>query len=173
MCHKNNWYTLLYFQQSYRLAIRTEGMVEDLVKNLNSQTDELQMHCASAIFKVRIHFCPLLSRKRGDIKSHSSVHPSVRNKNFNLGHYFCAITGRALILGMCVLCDKTFPMVPCCDLQGDLWHTSRSNLLPSGGPQFSEFALYLNVYYTCNYRASFKAVIDWKKRNTVIVLKAL
>ena len=40
-------------EPSYRLAIRTEGMIEDLVKNLKSETDELQMHCASAIFKVR------------------------------------------------------------------------------------------------------------------------
>lgn len=40
-------------QPSYRLAIRTEGMVEDLVKNLKTNTPELQMHCASAIFKVR------------------------------------------------------------------------------------------------------------------------
>ena len=96
------------------------------------------------------NFCPPLSRKRGDIKSHSSgrpslclsVRPSVRHKNFNLGHIFCTITDRALILGMCVLCDKTFPMVPCHDLGGDLWPTSRSNLLPSGGPQFSEFACY-------------------------------
>ena len=66
-----------------------------------------------------------------------SVRPSVPSvclsqKNFNLGHNFCIITGRALILGMCVLCDKTFPMVPCCDLDRDLWPTSRSNLLPSG-----------------------------------------
>ena len=65
-----------------------------------------------------------VSRKRGDIKSHSSVHPSVClsvcHKNFNLGLNFCTITGRALILGMCVLCDKTFPMVPCCDLDHDL-----------------------------------------------------
>lgn len=44
-------------EPSYRLAIRTEGMIEDLVKNLkNSNPDkqanpELQMHCASAIFK--------------------------------------------------------------------------------------------------------------------------
>ncbi|XP_046364085.1 outer dynein arm-docking complex subunit 2-like [Haliotis rufescens] len=42
-------------EPSYRLAIRTEGMVEDLVKNLkknlNSSNQELQMHCASAIFK--------------------------------------------------------------------------------------------------------------------------
>ena len=89
-------------------------------------------------------FCPPLSRKRGDIKSHSSVCPSVRlsvcHKNFNLGHNFCTTTDRALILGMCVPCDKTFPMVPCRDLDSDLWPTSRSNLLPSGGTQFSEFA---------------------------------
>ena len=40
------------FQPSYRLAIRTEGMIEDLVKNLGkSDNQELQMHCASAIFK--------------------------------------------------------------------------------------------------------------------------
>ena len=73
-----------------------------------------------------------------------SVRPSIRlsvcHKNFNLGHNFCTNTDRALILGMCVPCDKTFPMVPCRDLDGDLWPTSRSNLLPSGGPQFSEFA---------------------------------
>ena len=69
-------------------------------------------------------YCPPLSRKRGDIKSHSSVRlslcPSVCHKNFNLGHNFCTFTGRALILGMCVLCDKTFPMVPCRDLDDDL-----------------------------------------------------
>ena len=39
-------------EESYRLAIRTEGMIEDLVKNLKSENQELQMHCASAIFKV-------------------------------------------------------------------------------------------------------------------------
>jgi armadillo repeat-containing protein 4 len=33
------------------LAIRTEGMIEDLVKNLKSSNNELQMHCANAIFK--------------------------------------------------------------------------------------------------------------------------
>ena len=71
-----------------------------------------------------------------------SVCPSVCHKNFNLGHNFCTtcITGRALILSMCVLCDKTFPMVPCHDLDRDLWPTSRSNLLPSKGPQIFEFA---------------------------------
>ena len=79
-------------------------------------------------------FCPPLWQKRGYIKSHSSVCLSlcpsiclfVGHKNFNLGHNFCTITDRALILGMCVPCDKTFPVVPCCDLDGDLWPTSRS-----------------------------------------------
>lgn len=41
------------FQETYRLAIRTEGMIEDLVNNLKSENQELQMHCASAIFKVQ------------------------------------------------------------------------------------------------------------------------
>uniref|UniRef100_A0A3B4WEY1 Outer dynein arm docking complex subunit 2 n=1 Tax=Seriola lalandi dorsalis TaxID=1841481 RepID=A0A3B4WEY1_SERLL len=36
------------------IAIQTEGMINDLVKNLNSDNDELQMHCASAIFKVPV-----------------------------------------------------------------------------------------------------------------------
>ena len=67
---------------------------------------------------------------------------SVCHKNFNLGHNFCTITDRALILGMCVTCDNTFPVVPYRDLDGDLWPTSRSNVLPSGGPQFSEFACF-------------------------------
>lgn len=40
-------------ESSYRVAIRTEGMIEDLVKNLKSSNAELQMHCASTIFKVR------------------------------------------------------------------------------------------------------------------------
>jgi len=39
-------------EPSYGLAIRTEGMIEDLVKNMaRSANPELQMHCASAIFK--------------------------------------------------------------------------------------------------------------------------
>lgn len=41
-------------QESYRVAIQTEGMIKDLVKNLSSDNDELQMHCASAIFKVAV-----------------------------------------------------------------------------------------------------------------------
>ncbi|XP_055364340.1 outer dynein arm-docking complex subunit 2 isoform X2 [Betta splendens] len=38
-------------EESYRIAIQKEGMIKDLVKNLTSNNDELQMHCASAIFK--------------------------------------------------------------------------------------------------------------------------
>ncbi|CAK6952038.1 outer dynein arm-docking complex subunit 2 [Scomber scombrus] len=38
-------------EESYRIAIQTEGMIKDLVKNLSSDNDKLQMHCASAIFK--------------------------------------------------------------------------------------------------------------------------
>ena len=102
----------------------------------------------NAISAFDCPYCPPLSRKHWDIKSHSSVclsvrlsvSPSVCHKNFNLGHNFFTITGRALILHMCVHCDITFPMVPFCDLDPDLWPTKRSNLLPSGGPQFSEFA---------------------------------
>jgi len=56
-------------QPNYRLAIRTEGMVEDLVKNLSDEhPQELQMHCASAIFKV----CSSLFLSRNSNCSHSS-----------------------------------------------------------------------------------------------------
>ena len=42
----------LLSQPSYRLAIRTEGMIEDLVRNLKSDSQELQVHCSRAVFKV-------------------------------------------------------------------------------------------------------------------------
>lgn len=48
-------------QESYRIAIQTEGMIKDLVKNLSSDNDELQMHCASAIFKVSVLLASALS----------------------------------------------------------------------------------------------------------------
>lgn len=41
-------------QESYRSAIQTEGMIKDLVKNLSRDNEELQMHCANAIFKVPV-----------------------------------------------------------------------------------------------------------------------
>lgn len=50
----------MYFfplQESYKNAIRSEGMIKDLVKNLSSNNDELQMHSANVIFKVHECFC--------------------------------------------------------------------------------------------------------------------
>ena len=39
-------------EASYRLAIINDGMLKDLVYNLKSSNQELNMHCANAIFKV-------------------------------------------------------------------------------------------------------------------------
>ena len=76
-----------------------------------------------------------------------SVCPSVRHKNFNLAHIFRSINDRALIFGMHDPCDKPFRLTPCSDLDLELWPTSRSKLLPGGGPQFSEFACFtLNIH---------------------------
>ena len=62
-------------------------------------------------------FVPRFRKSEGTL---NLSRPSVCHKNFNLGHNFGTVTGRALIFGMCVPCDKTFPMVPCRDLDGDL-----------------------------------------------------
>ena len=43
-------------------------------------------------------------------------------------------------------CDKSFLLVPCGAL--DLLPTSRSNLLPGGGPQFFEFACFASAIPT-------------------------
>ena len=60
---------------------------------------------------------------------------------------------------MHVPCDKPFQLAPCRDLDLDLWPFSRSNLLPHGGPQFSEFACFklfptdqplLNLFSACD-----------------------
>ena len=80
-----------------------------------------------------------------------SVRPSVCHKNFNLAHIFWSIKDRALIFGMHDPCDKPFQVTPCRDLDLDLWPSSRSKLLPSGGPQFSEFAC-LSLCYTDQVR---------------------
>lgn len=59
----------LCWQKSYRIAIQAEGMIEDLVKNLSCDNQELQMHCASAIFKVhaQLHFS-LAVYKRDEVE---------------------------------------------------------------------------------------------------------
>ena len=110
-----------------------------------------EIDCACYMFSMGVFVVPRFRESVGTLNLiRPSVCPSVRlsvrlSQNFNLGHNFCTITDRALILGMCVSCDKTFPVVPCRDLDGDLWPTSRSNLLPSGGPQFSEFACFVSA----------------------------
>lgn len=53
-------------QESYRIAIQKEGMIKDLVKNLSSDNDELQMHCASAIFKVPVFHTPAIVYERNE-----------------------------------------------------------------------------------------------------------
>ena len=97
-------------------------------------------------------YCPPPFAKAGDIKTHSSiclsVSPSVCHKNFNMAHIFWSINDRALIFGMHDPCDKPFLLIPCDDL--DLWPTSRSNLLPGGGPQFFKFyGLYCQLSHLC------------------------
>ncbi|XP_071753052.1 outer dynein arm-docking complex subunit 2 isoform X1 [Centroberyx gerrardi] len=59
-------------ERSYRIAIQTEGMIEDLVKNLSSDNDELQMHCASAIFK-----CAEDKRTRDLVRQYEGLQPLV------------------------------------------------------------------------------------------------
>ncbi|NXG07439.1 ARMC4 protein, partial [Sakesphorus luctuosus] len=57
-------------EPSYRLAIRTEGMIENLVKNLSSEHEELQMHCANAIFK-----CAEDKETRDLVRQHEGLQP--------------------------------------------------------------------------------------------------
>ena len=113
----------------------------------------------------KLGYCPPPFTKVGDIKTHSSV----CHKDFNLAHIFWSINDRALIFGMHDPCDMSFQLVPCGDL--DLLPTSRSNLLPGGGPQFFELAcfrlgkilrkcntdFYMFVFisrYQCNFQSS-------------------
>ncbi|XP_076856086.1 outer dynein arm-docking complex subunit 2 isoform X2 [Brachyhypopomus gauderio] len=59
-------------QRSYRVAIQTEGMIKDLVKNLNCDNQELQMHCASAIFK-----CAEDKQTRDLVRKYDGLRPLV------------------------------------------------------------------------------------------------
>ncbi|MBN3311717.1 ARMC4 protein, partial [Atractosteus spatula] len=59
-------------EQSYRTAIQAEKMIEDLVKNLNSENQELQMHCASAIFK-----CAEDKKTRDLVRQYDGLQPLV------------------------------------------------------------------------------------------------
>uniref|UniRef100_A0A8D2LV74 Armadillo repeat containing 4 n=1 Tax=Varanus komodoensis TaxID=61221 RepID=A0A8D2LV74_VARKO len=57
-------------EPSYRIAIKHEKMIENLVKNLNSDKEELQMHCASAIFK-----CAEDQETRDLVRQHGGLKP--------------------------------------------------------------------------------------------------
>uniref|UniRef100_A0A8C4DC69 Outer dynein arm docking complex subunit 2 n=1 Tax=Dicentrarchus labrax TaxID=13489 RepID=A0A8C4DC69_DICLA len=59
-------------EESYRIAIQNEGMIKDLVKNLSSDNDELQMHCASAIFK-----CAQDKQTRDLVREYKGLQPLV------------------------------------------------------------------------------------------------
>ncbi|NXP00246.1 ARMC4 protein, partial [Certhia brachydactyla] len=76
-------------EPSYRLAIRTEGMIENLVKNLSSEHEELQMHCASAIFK-----CAEDEETRDLVRKHEGLQPlSVLLGNSENKQLLAAVTG--------------------------------------------------------------------------------
>ncbi|NWX41652.1 ARMC4 protein, partial [Steatornis caripensis] len=76
-------------EPSYRLAIRTEGMIENLVKNLSSEHEELQMHCASAIFK-----CAEDKETRELVRQHGGLQPlSVLLGNSENKQLLAAVTG--------------------------------------------------------------------------------
>ncbi|KFU96666.1 Armadillo repeat-containing protein 4 [Chaetura pelagica] len=76
-------------EQSYKLAIRTEGMVEYFVKNLNSEYEELQLHCASAIFKcAEDKVTRDLVRQHGGLQLLSALLDNSENKQL-----LAAVTG--------------------------------------------------------------------------------
>ncbi|XP_032872079.1 outer dynein arm-docking complex subunit 2 [Amblyraja radiata] len=60
-------------EQSYSLAIRTENMIKDLVRNLSSGSEELQTHCARAIFK-----CAEDEETRNLVRAHNGLGPLVK-----------------------------------------------------------------------------------------------
>ncbi|KAK1794213.1 hypothetical protein P4O66_011109, partial [Electrophorus voltai] len=59
-------------QRSYRIAIQSEGMIEDLVKYLSCDNQDLQKHCASAIFK-----CAEDKQTRDLVRHHEGLQPLV------------------------------------------------------------------------------------------------
>ncbi|XP_030612323.1 armadillo repeat-containing protein 4 isoform X2 [Archocentrus centrarchus] len=59
-------------EESYRTDIQTLGMIKDLVRNLRSDNDELQMHCASAIFK-----CAEDKQTRDLVRKYQGLQPLV------------------------------------------------------------------------------------------------
>ncbi|XP_054027171.1 outer dynein arm-docking complex subunit 2 [Dryobates pubescens] len=76
-------------EPSYRLAIRTEGMIENIVNNLSSEHEELQMYCASAIFK-----CAEDKETRDLVRQHGGLRPlSILLGNSENKRLLAAVTG--------------------------------------------------------------------------------
>ena len=60
-------------EKEYRIAIQTQGMIPDLVRHMKErQNHELQMHCASALFK-----CAEDADTRALVREHSGLTPLV------------------------------------------------------------------------------------------------
>ena len=98
-----------------------------------------------------------LSQKLGTLKLIrqsvcQSVSQPVCHKNFNLANIFWSINDRALIFGMHDPSDKPFLLIPCGDLDLDLWPTSRSNMLPGGESHFFKFACFSRFTRFCAVR---------------------
>ena len=128
---REGWYTELRLDTVENMIDSVSGEIRSYKEKVSIYTDKCIVHIERfrvCIFmprngiqgicdsQIHLFYCPPLLRKCGDIKSHlsicQSIPQSVCHKNFNLSHNFCSITDRALILGMCVLCDKTFFMPP-------------------------------------------------------------
>ena len=60
-------------EKSYCLAMQSEGMIEDLVRHLSSQNQQLKMLCASAIFRLAEE-----DESRYLVKLHGGLEPLVQ-----------------------------------------------------------------------------------------------
>ena len=88
-------------QTDGRTDRRTDGRMDSskpLVPQPELRSGRGSYRLASVCPSVRLSVCP-------------SVRLSV-SKNFNIGHNFCTVRGRAFIFYTSVPCDKTFPLVP-------------------------------------------------------------
>lgn len=41
------------FQNDFQIALQNEGMIEDVVKYLSNENDDIKKHCAVIIYEVR------------------------------------------------------------------------------------------------------------------------
>ncbi|XP_007950117.1 outer dynein arm-docking complex subunit 2 [Orycteropus afer afer] len=76
-------------EENYRAAIKAERIIENLVKNLNSENEQLQQHCAMAIYQ-----CAEDEETRDLVRLHGGLKPlaSLLNKTDNKER-LAAVTG--------------------------------------------------------------------------------